>query len=44
MITWAAISGATASMHDYKGLVACRFMLGFVEAVGSAFEAFDVKT
>ncbi|KFA52187.1 hypothetical protein S40293_00656 [Stachybotrys chartarum IBT 40293] len=32
MIAWAAVSGATASVHNYKGLVACRFFLGFVEA------------
>ncbi|KAI8242944.1 putative transporter [Colletotrichum sp. SAR 10_99] len=33
MIGWAAISAATAGVKNYSGLVACRFFLGFVEAV-----------
>jgi MFS family permease len=32
MIVWGIISGATAGCQSYGGLVACRFMLGFVEA------------
>jgi MFS family permease len=33
MIGWAAVSAATAGVTNYAGLVACRFFLGFVEAV-----------
>ncbi|KAK7457335.1 hypothetical protein Landi51_01468 [Colletotrichum acutatum] len=33
MIGWAAISAATAGVKNHSGLVACRFFLGFVEAV-----------
>jgi hypothetical protein len=33
MIAWGIISTATAACTTYGGLVACRFMLGFVEAV-----------
>lgn len=36
MIGWAAISAATAGVKNYSGLVACRFFLGFVEAVSQA--------
>jgi hypothetical protein len=32
MIIWGIISGATAGCQSYSGLVACRFMLGFIEA------------
>jgi len=32
MIIWGIISGATAACQTYGGLIACRFMLGFVEA------------
>lgn len=30
---WGAISACTAAVNSFGGLVACRFMLGFVEAV-----------
>jgi len=36
MIAWATVSAATAAVKNYAGLVACRFFLGFVEAVSSA--------
>ena len=32
MIVWGVISGATAGIHSFGGLVAIRFFLGFVEA------------
>ncbi|KFY20191.1 hypothetical protein V491_03919, partial [Pseudogymnoascus sp. VKM F-3775] len=32
MVVWGVISTATAACHNFGGLVACRFMLGFVEA------------
>lgn len=32
MVVWGIISGATAACQSYGGLIACRFMLGFVEA------------
>ncbi|WYZ41473.1 hypothetical protein EsH8_V_000368 [Colletotrichum jinshuiense] len=32
MIVWGVISAATASCHNYAGLLAIRFLLGFVEA------------
>jgi MFS family permease len=32
MIVWGAISAATAACKGFGGLIACRFMLGFVEA------------
>lgn len=32
MVVWGVISTATAACHSFGGLVACRFMLGFVEA------------
>jgi len=32
MIVWGIISGATGACHNFGGLVACRFFLGFVEA------------
>jgi sugar phosphate permease len=32
MIIWGIISGATAGIHSFGGLVAVRFFLGFVEA------------
>ncbi|KAI9150019.1 hypothetical protein HJFPF1_09769 [Paramyrothecium foliicola] len=32
MIAWAGVSGATAGVKNYGGLVACRFLLGFAEA------------
>ncbi|KAL3421896.1 pantothenate transporter liz1 [Phlyctema vagabunda] len=33
MAVWGCISTASAACNSYGGLVACRFMLGFVEAV-----------
>ncbi|KAM0746152.1 retrograde regulation protein 2 [Meredithblackwellia eburnea MCA 4105] len=32
MVVWGAVSAATAAAKDYPSLVACRFILGFVEA------------
>lgn len=32
MIIWGTISASTAACHSFGGLVAIRFMLGFVEA------------
>jgi hypothetical protein len=32
MIVWGVISAATAACQSYRVLVACRFMLGLVEA------------
>jgi hypothetical protein len=32
MMVWGVISGATAIVQSYGGLVAIRFLLGFVEA------------
>ncbi|KAF2789441.1 pantothenate transporter liz1 [Melanomma pulvis-pyrius CBS 109.77] len=32
MIIWGIISGATGACHNFSGLVACRFFLGFIEA------------
>jgi len=32
MVIWGIISGATAGCTNFGGLIACRFMLGFVEA------------
>jgi hypothetical protein len=32
MIVWGCISGATGGVSSYGGLIACRFMLGFIEA------------
>ena len=32
MIVWGVISAATASCHNFEGLLAIRFFLGFVEA------------
>ncbi|KAI9739067.1 MAG: hypothetical protein M1834_007279 [Cirrosporium novae-zelandiae] len=32
MIIWGVISGATGAVHNFGGLIACRFILGFVEA------------
>lgn len=32
MLAWAAVSGCTALVQSYGGLVACRFILGIVEA------------
>lgn len=32
MVIWGLISGLTAACQTYGGLIACRFMLGFVEA------------
>jgi len=32
MAAWGIVSGLTACVHDYKGLVVVRFFLGFVEA------------
>ncbi|KAF3926169.1 hypothetical protein ABW21_db0204497 [Orbilia brochopaga] len=32
MMVWGVISGATGAVHNFSGLVACRFFLGFIEA------------
>lgn len=32
MVVWGIISGATAGCHNFSGLLAIRFFLGFVEA------------
>lgn len=32
MLAWGTISAATAATESYGGLLACRFILGFVEA------------
>lgn len=32
MIVWGTISAATAACHNFEGLLAIRFFLGFVEA------------
>ncbi|RYP03216.1 hypothetical protein DL764_005297 [Monosporascus ibericus] len=32
MLVWAAVSACTALVHNFGGLVACRFMLGITEA------------
>ena len=32
MAVWGVISTATAAVHSFGGLLACRFFLGFVEA------------
>jgi len=32
MVCWATVSGATAAAQNYEGLIALRFLLGFVEA------------
>ena len=32
MIIWGLVSGMTAVVHNFKGLVLIRFFLGFVEA------------
>ncbi|QSZ28666.1 hypothetical protein DSL72_003165 [Monilinia vaccinii-corymbosi] len=32
MMVWGVVSGATAACQTYGGLIACRFILGFVEA------------
>lgn len=32
MVIWGLVSGMTAVVHDFKGLVIVRFFLGFVEA------------
>ncbi|KAF8896934.1 putative pantothenate transporter [Mucidula mucida] len=33
MALWGVISAATGAVHNFSGLVVCRFFLGFVEAV-----------
>ncbi|ORY89841.1 nicotinamide mononucleotide permease [Leucosporidium creatinivorum] len=33
MALWGALSAITAGVHNFAGLVVCRFMLGFVESV-----------
>ncbi|OGE47625.1 hypothetical protein PENARI_c040G01596 [Penicillium arizonense] len=33
MALWGVLSACTAAVHNFSGLVACRFFLGFVEAV-----------
>jgi len=32
MIVWGTISACTGAVHNYAGLIVCRFFLGFVEA------------
>lgn len=32
MAAWGIVSGLTATVHDFKGLILTRFFLGFVEA------------
>ncbi|RPB20481.1 MFS general substrate transporter [Terfezia boudieri ATCC MYA-4762] len=32
MVVWGVISGATGGVQSYGGLLACRFILGFIEA------------
>ena len=32
MVVWAIVSGCTALVQNYAGLVACRFLLGITEA------------
>ncbi|GAB7353842.1 hypothetical protein MBLNU459_g4208t1 [Dothideomycetes sp. NU459] len=32
MIAWGIISGAAGAVHNFGGLLACRFLVGFVEA------------
>ncbi|PVH98164.1 MFS general substrate transporter [Periconia macrospinosa] len=32
MAAWGVVCGATGAVHNFGGLVACRFVLGFVEA------------
>jgi hypothetical protein len=32
MVVWGIVSGLTAASQTYGGLLACRFVLGFVEA------------
>jgi hypothetical protein len=32
MVIWGTISALTAACQSYGGLIACRFMLGFIEA------------
>lgn len=32
MALWGIVSACTATVHDFKGLVICRFFLGFLEA------------
>lgn len=32
MVVWAGVSAATAAVHNFGGLVACRFFLGITEA------------
>lgn len=32
MLVWAVVSGCTALVHSFGGLVACRFFLGITEA------------
>lgn len=43
MIGWGIISTATAACTSYGGLVACRFMLGFVEAVYFVSQSYDTS-
>jgi len=32
MVIWGTISALTAAVHDFAGLLVCRFFLGFIEA------------
>lgn len=33
VVVWGIVSALTAVVHSFEGLLACRFFLGFVEAV-----------
>jgi len=37
MVIWAIVSGCTALVQSYGGLVACRFLLGITEAPVSIY-------
>jgi hypothetical protein len=43
MIGWAAVSAATAGVKNYSGLIACRFFLGFVEAVSPSIHIYGTS-
>lgn len=42
MVVWSIVSGCTALVQNYQGLVACRFLLGITEAPVST--ANDTRT
>jgi MFS family permease len=41
MLAWGTISAATAATRNFGGLLACRFILGFVEAAYFVSCSFD---